>query len=437
MTEIIETNDLTPRSKEFIQNRGILSSHAEKVGEYNRLNNWLIVFRPINPDVAKKLNEGYRGKVIFIKSKSSEFPPIGGDIPFEAELSKSFNKGNDVIYHFNQIAKDALKRKGEELKSIIDENKDIFKKNIEELKRIETTISLIKKSPDSKLEEELLTIKKELAQKINSYKSKLEEYNLNFFLDKKPKRVSIPEENDECELYYKKLNSSIYDHNIEVNENSPVFYVKKSDKKFYKIKEYNEDGSIKSLEQNYFTEDNDIFQNVEIFTYSQYKINDNGEILEDKPALTADYDQLTAGPVYMTINIDKINNDKKKLWDAIDYITGLENSKFNQENLQQIKNHLKNIESFLPAIEQNKDDNYECIRNSDDLTIEQFKPNKIKEKIESLKDTLLFPVKSIEYDDIDLKFCISEREKLITYPADKYMKELKKNIEDILRIKNA
>ena len=87
--------------------------------------------------------------------------------------------------------------------------------------------------------------------------------------------------------------------------------MKKSDKKFYKIKEYNEDGSIKSLEQNYFTEDNDIFQNVEIFTYSQYKINDNGEILEDKPALTADYDQLTAGPVYMTINIDKINNDKR------------------------------------------------------------------------------------------------------------------------------
>ena len=323
------------------------------------------------------------------------------------------------------------------MKSIIDENKDIFKKNIEELKRIETTISLIKKSPDSKLEEELLTIKKELEQKINSYKSKLEEYNLNFLLDKKPKRVSIPEENDECELYYKKLNSSIYGHNIEVNENSPVFYVKKSDKKFYKIKEYNEDDSIKSLEQNYFNEDNDIFQNVEIFTYSQYKINDNGEILEDKPALTADYDQLTAGPVYMTINIDKINNDKKKLWDAIDYITGLENSEFNQENLQQIKNHLKNIESFLPAIEQNKDDNYECIRNSDDLTIEQFKPNEIKEKIESLKDILLFPVKSIEYDDIDLKFCISEREKLITYPADKYMKELKKNIEDILRIKNA
>ena len=53
-----------------------------------------------------------------------------------------------------------------------------------------------------------------------------------------------------------------------------------------------------------------------------------------------------------------------------------------------------------------------------------------------MKDILLFPVKSIEYDDIDLKFCISEREKLITYPADKYMKELKKNIEDILRIKN-
>ena len=115
----------------------------------------------------------------------------------------------------------------------------------------------------------------------------------------------------------------------------------------------------------------------------------------------------------------------------------MENSEFNQENLQQIKNNLKNIESFLPTIEQNKKDNYECIRNSDYLAIEQFKPNEIKEKIESLKDTLLFPVKSIEYGDIDLKFCISEREKLITYPADKYMKELKKNIEDILKIKNA
>lgn len=46
------------------------------------------------------------------------------------------------------------------MKSIIDENKDIFKKNIEELKKIETTISLIKKSSDFKLEEELLTIKK-------------------------------------------------------------------------------------------------------------------------------------------------------------------------------------------------------------------------------------------------------------------------------------
>lgn len=105
----MEDEELTPRSKKSINNRGILDDHARKVGVYNIQNNWLIVFRPINPGVAKKLGEeGYKGKVIFIKSKSSEFPPIGGDIPFEAELSKSFDKGRDVIDHFNQVAKVAV-----------------------------------------------------------------------------------------------------------------------------------------------------------------------------------------------------------------------------------------------------------------------------------------------------------------------------------------
>lgn len=457
---------LTSRSEKFINSRGMSIKHAAKIGEYNKTNSRLMVFRPINPGVAKKLDEDYKGKVIFIKSKSSEFPPIAGDIPFEAELSKSFDKGRDVIDHFNQVANVAVKNIRGNTKEEQEKNAE-YKKNLEdkikdtkeELEGKKQELETIKqkliaaKDIEQKLEtkkQELTTTTKDMEQKLETIKQKLEEeikkdeeklkyaideYNLNFFLYIKPKEVKIPQENGKFRLYYRETTEN--GHNVEVNENKPVFYVRKTDGKYYKITGYNNDGSIESLvEIGVNSDEKNIFQEVKIFTYSQYKMNKNGEILEDTPPLTADYDQLTAGSVYMTINTNQTYEKKKKLWKAINDITGLQNSEFNQENLKQIKNHFKNIQIFLPIIERGKKDNYNCIRNVDSLTIEQIKPNEIKEQLEYLKDGFLTPAENIDLDVIDLKFCKSEREKLITYPADKYMEGLRKNIENILNIKD-
>jgi hypothetical protein len=76
---------------EKIDDSGMTYKHNFAVSKYAVSNDVVLIWRPINPEAAKRL-EGknpYMGKSLNTKGKSSTFGPIAGDIPFDAALSKA------------------------------------------------------------------------------------------------------------------------------------------------------------------------------------------------------------------------------------------------------------------------------------------------------------------------------------------------------------
>jgi len=70
---------------------GMTTKHELIMSLFAKLNDTVMIWRPINPEAAVKLDSPampYKGKALNVKAKSSEFGPIAGEIPVDARLSK-------------------------------------------------------------------------------------------------------------------------------------------------------------------------------------------------------------------------------------------------------------------------------------------------------------------------------------------------------------
>lgn len=231
---------------------GMLEEHARIIANFCRANNFAIMFRPINPITAIRLKQGHMGKVLNIHAKSSNYDFLAGEIPVDAWLSKA------------------------------SEN-NVSKENIEKINK--------------QNEIELLNSKKKKFG-LSCVNSDRELYNINFFIEKVQKKVKISGYNGaEFESFYEIDNSGNVIFDKSKNPKQPKIYIKK-DGQYYEFNGW-EDG--KGYEVAKIKKPNiqpKQVKPVEIFAYSRYV----GNNLKNIP-ITADYDQLTAGPAIDTNDI--------------------------------------------------------------------------------------------------------------------------------------
>lgn len=93
--------DQPPGELVGIADTGMVDEHALSIQGFSSDNGVVIVFRPINSEAKGRLSNAdqlraYLAKHLNIKSKSSEFGPIAGDIPYYIRLNKSGHTMDDA-----------------------------------------------------------------------------------------------------------------------------------------------------------------------------------------------------------------------------------------------------------------------------------------------------------------------------------------------------
>ena len=92
---------------------GMTDEHVTVLQKFSVHNDVIIVWRPVNKEAANKIEQGYAGKALSTKGKSSNFGPIAGDIPFDARLSKIAKENAATISHFQELNEKALQQSAE------------------------------------------------------------------------------------------------------------------------------------------------------------------------------------------------------------------------------------------------------------------------------------------------------------------------------------
>jgi hypothetical protein len=235
--EIEEKNSSCPMSEK----------HRKAIQNFCKLNEWCIIFRPINETVSLKLSLGYEGKILSAKGKSSDLEFLKGDIPFEAALSKVRENENwqEEIVKFNEINKDTI---------------DKDKQDIEDAEQ--------------------------LVQNFNKEESEL--FNLKFAISTTQKEIGVSNREGKFPTYYKPTNPP----------NEPEFYIKLEEGKFHKFTKWKEEKKHQEAEIDEATYvSGDGLKKVEILCYKKSKYDPiTKECWLEDVYLTADYDQLAAGP---------------------------------------------------------------------------------------------------------------------------------------------
>jgi hypothetical protein len=164
------------------------------------------------------------------------------------------------------------------------------------------------------------------------------------------------------------------------------------------------------------------------------KIEDPLGYLQELDELRRDSETITTEKEEKTKELKKIEGIGK-LWKAIDCITGLPDKGVTETVFKAVEKHLaiakevvQQISGFLP---EELEKEYELFKELDSESIDL---TKIKRQMEELKDFL--PMKCSGYNELSpgsIGDCYTrEREKLISYPQDKYMKGLEEAIKGIL-----
>lgn len=263
-------------NKEYLESEyGILRRHVRQIQNFGKNFKYMVMLRPINKDIADKLKDGYREKIISVKGKSSEFRLLAGDVPYNAGLSKLGKDGKDSdwgkIEHFNALNEKSLKdndevniikKQAEEIKNKIVNFKKEIQNQEKILKDAKQLIENANNINKDKLEENKHNFEKlsasldESRTKYNKareeFKNKAQKYNLSFNLSKITKVVKIDDK--EYESFYKigKDGHPVYEeiNNGSNTEQQPVIYVRKvgNDGNYLKIK-YNDNGGC-SIDNN-------------------------------------------------------------------------------------------------------------------------------------------------------------------------------------------
>ncbi|MGK8429766.1 anthrax toxin-like adenylyl cyclase domain-containing protein [Bacillus cereus] len=84
------------KGKDAVQNSGLVASHVEKFKEIAKNKQTYILFRPVNKLSTSLIAEGAATKGMNVHGKSSDWGPMAGYIPFDADLSKKHGSEKDV-----------------------------------------------------------------------------------------------------------------------------------------------------------------------------------------------------------------------------------------------------------------------------------------------------------------------------------------------------
>jgi hypothetical protein len=150
----LEITTISPKIKEGIpdtEDSGMVHQHSLTFSKFASANDMVVIWRPINKNAASRLGRSinpYMGKSLNIKTKSSEFGPIAGDIPCAAGLSKlAITEPNRVseLDEKNKVALDLDNEKYQQVKN------NIKKDNLAEINDLLLLKSVQKKTSDGKL----------------------------------------------------------------------------------------------------------------------------------------------------------------------------------------------------------------------------------------------------------------------------------------------
>lgn len=84
------------KGKDAVQNSGLVASHVEKFKEIAKNKQTYILFRPVNRLSTSLIEHGAATKGMNVHGKSSDWGPMAGYIPFDADLSKKHDSEKDV-----------------------------------------------------------------------------------------------------------------------------------------------------------------------------------------------------------------------------------------------------------------------------------------------------------------------------------------------------
>lgn len=246
---------------------GIATAHQVYFSKLAKEHHLILLWRPVNAKAADRLNQNYIGKRLNLKSKSSEFGPIAGDIPSNPRLGKAIYLEEEKINYLDAVNRSLVEYSAGESDSMIRDNIAALKTEREQQDKIAKLndayrVTEVDKYVDGTLvyyavdvNESILT----LEPKSDSPQQKMP----RFF-----KRV---DENQYQEYDYGQsdFNGAVYHLNDTVTEVGQASH---------------------SVGESVF------FRPVKILAYKRFKYDaTNSCIIEDKP-ITADYDELACCP---------------------------------------------------------------------------------------------------------------------------------------------
>jgi|GEM_PF-7084291 len=230
--------------------------HLKSVAEMCEDNNLVLMWRPINAAVSEKYSQGYVGKALNTKGKSSEYGPIAGDIPVDARLSKLSAQAD-----LAKVQKDT--------QYFTDMNRTVIETAREKMDRLREEGKL--GTPDE-----------------------YNEFNEQNYVTSVGKRVELEGISGEFYLYYvtEGDNEVVFE---EVNGRLvPKFYAMDPNSK-ENIWKYNYEDNRYEQVPDPQTELGDArLERVEILAYCYYRKLDDGQYVEEQRPVTADYDELTS-----------------------------------------------------------------------------------------------------------------------------------------------
>ena len=242
----------------------MVPEHIETISRFAKGNDVVNVWRPINPETAKKLGGEalYKGKGLNTKGKSSEFGPIAGDIPFDTRLSKVAIDSPDKIELFQKQNQKAL-----------DTSEQIY-----------------------------ATYRQPGQLTINNYEAFNEQLLVTLIEKQDDQRRTI---------YYLESGS----RNVLFEEGMPVFVVKEGQEHYVA---YNY--VTKSFDQPFVLPEHHALKSTLIFAYRQIQLTPTNDLQEVRYAVTADYDELVAAArkIYPFLHNTQISTVfTKALYDAM------------------------------------------------------------------------------------------------------------------------
>ncbi|HDX9707064.1 TPA: hypothetical protein ROY17_004781 [Bacillus thuringiensis] len=93
------------QGKEAVESSGLVKSHVDGFKKVAEKNDTYLLFRPVNPLSTSLIEEGAATKGMNVHGKSSDWGPMAGNIPYDADLSKkhgdeiNVKKGNEDNRH--------------------------------------------------------------------------------------------------------------------------------------------------------------------------------------------------------------------------------------------------------------------------------------------------------------------------------------------------